>query len=238
MSLSHSPKIVTNGLVLCLDAGDPKSYNGSGTTWFDRSGNGYHAVLVNSPTHNGQSFNFDGSTQYGTITSTTALQDHLKADQTIMMWLKADSGSFSIRRNPINKAYFREVAITFETSRRLSYYYGGDTTNNLGSGATAYCGSAAALPVTLPEGEWFLMTTTRDMSNSEIKCYINGELLVTQSICSPNTFSKTATNALLIADGYVSPFKGEIATVNIYNKVAAAEEVLQNYNATKGRFGL
>jgi hypothetical protein len=50
MALSHSPKIVTDGLVLCLDAGDGKSYSGSGTTWTDRSGNGNNGTLTNDPT--------------------------------------------------------------------------------------------------------------------------------------------------------------------------------------------
>jgi hypothetical protein len=47
MALSHSPSIVTDGLVLCLDAGNPKSYPGSGTTWTDLSGNGNNGTLVN-----------------------------------------------------------------------------------------------------------------------------------------------------------------------------------------------
>ena len=54
MALSHSPKIVTDGLVLCLDAGDGKSYSGSGTTWTDRSGNGNNAIFTGDT-------NFDSS---------------------------------------------------------------------------------------------------------------------------------------------------------------------------------
>ena len=52
MSLSHSPKIVTNGLVLCLDAADQKSYPGTGTTWFDRSGNGNNGTLIGGVGYN------------------------------------------------------------------------------------------------------------------------------------------------------------------------------------------
>ena len=48
MALAHSPKIVTDGLVLCLDAGNPKSYPGSGTTWYDLSGNGNNGTNSNS----------------------------------------------------------------------------------------------------------------------------------------------------------------------------------------------
>jgi hypothetical protein len=51
MALSHSPSIITNGLVLCLDAANPKSYPGSGTTWNDLSGNGNNGTLRNSPSY-------------------------------------------------------------------------------------------------------------------------------------------------------------------------------------------
>jgi len=63
VALSHSPKIVTDGLVLCLDAGNPKSYPGSGTTWTDLSGNSNNGTLVNGVGYNGSnlgSLSFDG----------------------------------------------------------------------------------------------------------------------------------------------------------------------------------
>ena len=59
MSLHHSPKIITDGLVLCLDARNTKSYPGTGTTWYDISGNNNHATLVDS--HNNVTFNNDFS---------------------------------------------------------------------------------------------------------------------------------------------------------------------------------
>ena len=53
MSLAHSPRIITDGLVLCLDAGNTKSYPGSGTTWTDLSGQGNNGTLVNGVGYNG-----------------------------------------------------------------------------------------------------------------------------------------------------------------------------------------
>ena len=67
MALSHSPRIVTDGLVLCLDASDPQSYSGSGNTWSDRSGNGSNGTLTNGPTFdsdNKGSLVFDGVNDY------------------------------------------------------------------------------------------------------------------------------------------------------------------------------
>ena len=70
MGLAHSPKIVTNGLVLCLDAGNTKSYPGSGTAWTDLSGRGNNGTLTNGPTYsstNGGSVVFDAVDDYVTV---------------------------------------------------------------------------------------------------------------------------------------------------------------------------
>ena len=76
MSLSHSPSIVTNGLVLCLDAGNTKSYNASisTTAWTDLSGRGNTGTLTNGPTYNssnGGSIVFDGVNDYATVPAFT-----------------------------------------------------------------------------------------------------------------------------------------------------------------------
>jgi hypothetical protein len=67
MALSHNPRLVTDGLVLCLDAANPKSYPGEGNEWYDLSGNNFHMGLKNSPTFNATDrvFELDGSNQYG-----------------------------------------------------------------------------------------------------------------------------------------------------------------------------
>jgi hypothetical protein len=67
MSLSHSPSIVTNGLVFCLDAANSKSYPGTGTDWTDLSGNQINGILTNGPAYNssnGGSIVFDGINDY------------------------------------------------------------------------------------------------------------------------------------------------------------------------------
>jgi hypothetical protein len=73
MGLSHSPSIITQNLVLCLDAGNPKSYPGSGTAWTDLSGNGNTGTLVNGVGYNSGNLGslvFDGSNDH--ITSSFA----------------------------------------------------------------------------------------------------------------------------------------------------------------------
>ena len=64
MAFSRGPKIVTDGLVLYLDAVNTNSYPGSGNTWSDLSGNGNDFIIYNSPTHDGSNFTFDGNNDY------------------------------------------------------------------------------------------------------------------------------------------------------------------------------
>ena len=93
MALSHSPSIVTDGLVLCLDAGNPKSYPGSGTTWTDLSGNGNNGTLVNGvgyDSDNGGSLSFDGVNDYVTL-GTPALMNGVQVPLTICLWARANS---------------------------------------------------------------------------------------------------------------------------------------------------
>jgi len=88
---SHSPKIVTDGLVLALDAGNTKSYPGSGTTWFDRSGNARNGTLTNGPTFssaNGGSIVFDGVDDYVSCGNPSIFQIN---QGTISAWVKTSS---------------------------------------------------------------------------------------------------------------------------------------------------
>ena len=90
MSAHANPDIVTDGLVLCLDAADKKSYPGSGTTWTDRSGNGNNSTLTNGPTFdsaNGGSIVFDGSDDISLTTSNLTIT----GDQSIETFLKFNS---------------------------------------------------------------------------------------------------------------------------------------------------
>ena len=69
MSLSHSPKIVRENLSLLLDPANTKSYPGTGTDWFDLSGNANHATLTATPTFSCGTVTWNGTTQYATITA-------------------------------------------------------------------------------------------------------------------------------------------------------------------------
>ena len=93
MALFHSPRIVTDNLVLCLDAGNPKSYPGSGATWYDLSGRANHATLLNTPTHNGSDLLFNGSNQHARIPINSDFQMGADGELTAMCWVSFESAS-------------------------------------------------------------------------------------------------------------------------------------------------
>jgi len=118
MAIHRGPKIITNGLILCLDAASTKSYPGSGTTWFDRSGNGNNGVLTNGPTFsstNGGSIVFDGTNDYvqvaGSVTISTG---------TFIAWVKRNGN-----QGPFDGIlYSRSTNVTgmnLQSSNQLAY---------------------------------------------------------------------------------------------------------------------
>ena len=98
MGLSHSPRIVTDGLVFCVDAGDKMSYPGAGTTWTDLSKNRNNGTLINGPTFdsaNGGSISLDGSNDYISVGS---FNEDSSQDLSVMVWvypIVLDGGSSS-----------------------------------------------------------------------------------------------------------------------------------------------
>ena len=102
MATNYNPSIVSDGLVLCLDAANTKSYTGSGTTWTDISGEGYDATLTNGPTFNsdyGGNIVFDGNTNGEEITGVHNSELNLRNDLTVECWFRrtgARSDSFAM----------------------------------------------------------------------------------------------------------------------------------------------
>ncbi len=111
MAHFHSPRIITDGLVLALDAANQKSYPGSGTTWSDLSGNGNNGTLTNGPTFdsgNNGSIIFDGVDDYIT-TGTTPSQLQGNPSFTVSGWfyrnanLPVNTGTWGFGGNVTNQ---------------------------------------------------------------------------------------------------------------------------------------
>lgn len=103
MALQHSPTIVTSGLILCLDAANPRSYPGSGSTWYDVSGNGNTHTLTGSPSWSAGKFTLDGSTQGFTR---AASMTGVTTVCTVVIWYSTvDTQELWVRGNQDNTYY-------------------------------------------------------------------------------------------------------------------------------------
>ena len=220
MSGKSGPDIVENGLVLCLDAANKRSYPGTGTTWTDLSGNGNNGTLTNGPTFsagNQGSIVFDGTNDYVPI-GTSGFPFGSSAG-TLSGWAKT---------NTISSGYIWIVSYgtalgsqsRFLGINSSTYLFGGYGDDINASG--------------VPLNTWFNMVGVYDGTNAFL--YINGNLVSGPTAKSWNTIANNAQLGRQTNGGEY--WNGNISQVQVYNRALSATEVLQNYNATKSRFGI
>jgi hypothetical protein len=224
MGVFAGPEIVENGLVLALDAGNTKSYPGSGTTWTDLSGRGNNGTLTNGPTYsssNGGSIVFNG-TNYATAPSGSSFQ--FTGDFSIEEWIYPTtiSGIHVIFDTRSGGAPVTGIAIYVSSSGNLILY----------NGTTAYITSSSTLSI----NNWYHCCISR--IGSTTRMYINSN-----SVGSTNTLPTSLTdgNCIIAKTNEASSnyFIGRIPLVKVYkNRGLTASEIQQNYIATKGRYGL
>jgi hypothetical protein len=232
MGILYNPNIVMDGLVLALDAGNPKSYPGSGTTWSDLSGNGNNGTLTNGPTYssdNGGSLLFDGANDYilGTIPSSTFSGAHSICcwfyRETVTQW----AGLFSNNVNTTSCSIFTFI----------------NTSNTLGTNQAGV--NAASIAVDLGAdhlNKWIYAVITyagaTNGSAVNVYAYKNGSLLSATgslywnlSTSSSYYIGRHWTSATQILDGF-------IPQVSVYNKALSVSEIQKNFQATRSRFGI
>jgi hypothetical protein len=224
MGISRGPKIVSSGLVLCLDAANKVSYPGSGTVWRDLSGNNNTGTLTNGPTFSGGnqgSIVFDGTNDYVDVGNKTI---PLNSGFTVDTWIKLNSnnrqqGFFGINLYP---SYITDFWMS--TDNRMRFEFGISAI----SPPNVY--SYQAFNTT----SWYNVVGT--VTNSLISLYINGIFENSTGISYTITqISGDISIGSYNASAYYS--SANISSNKIYNRTLSAAEVLQNYNATKGRFG-
>jgi len=224
MSLSHSPRIVTNGLTLYLDAANRKSYSGSGNTWTDLSGLNNTGTLTNGPTYvaSNNVILFDGTNDY--VSGANSASTDLTGDMSCEVWFKL---------NAVAGDWVRPFGKGDASNRTYGLWY------NVGSnyflyqryGATSFNALYTA-PVAI--GQWYQMFGTSTGSNHIL--YINGVNVATATAAGP-WFSSTEGYRVAAATFHTF-HNGPIASVRLYNRGLSATEVQQNFNALRGRYGI
>lgn len=182
-----------------------------------------NTLTVNSLTYaNNGTFSFNG----GHITVPNIAAYDFSAAQTIEIWLKPNEND-ATRRNPYNQAYGGYGTWTHEPSGAFNYYYG-----DAGINGEPYLGHTSGF--TVAQNEVACVCTTRDTSKSV--WYKNGAYN-NETSHSYGTLTATAAD-ILIGMGYSAAYLGDIYAVKIYNRALTASEILQNYNALRGRYGI
>jgi len=223
MAVGYNPRIVTDGLVLAFDAGNTKSYPGSGTTWSDISGKGNNGTLTNGPTYNSNdgALVFDGSNDEIDCGSSDDFAFGT-GDFTIEFWCNPDvlgtKGIISISPD----GSFSSTNWQFRyNSSKVRWIY--SSTANITSSST------------VSVGEWTHVVTTR--SGTALTLYINAVSEATGT-SSANLSDNGTLRIGRNRDGSAH-FDGKISNVKLYKgKGLTASEVLQNFNATRGRYGI
>jgi hypothetical protein len=231
MSYHNGPRIVTNGLVLYLDAGNNKSYPGSGTAWNDLSGNNNNGTLTNGPTFsslNRGSIIFDGTND---ICQTTYKNFNIQ-NKTIMAWVKLNSTT---------QQGGGLVGIETQTGGPIfdSIVYN-ETNAGWGFGSSYFNRTAWSNIKETSTDSWIFMCAT--YANNNYILYRNGIPILTTSSFLAYNFNQTARIRIgvrVFFNGVENGFlSASIPSVFIYSRVLSREDVNQNYNATKGRFSL
>jgi hypothetical protein len=228
MAFIHSPKIVTDGLVLALDAGNVKSYVSGSTTWFDKSGFSNNGTLTNGPTFSSANLGsivFDGVDDYvQTLTGSIANNSSF----TLSCWFKITT---------LNSTYRPLVDGGNLGSGTAGYTLSIDNTNKLFIAANA---GYVSVTTTLNTNTWYYVVGVASAGSPyNLSVYVNGVL---------GTVSASATTNVLTNNfSYVRVgencsnglrFPGNIAATQIYNRALTQAEITQNFNSLRGRFGI
>ena len=217
MSLDHSPSIVTDGLVLHLDAASPKSYPRTGASWYDRSPNENHATLVNSPTFNSDNGGSIVTNGINNSISSLYLSSVPLIDLTIQLWVY-----------PTNIGSGSGYMAVFDTINRHLSLWIGNQYYGIGGTTNSYNGL-----FNWQNNNWVCITMLKS-SNTGILLKNNYE--VSTSFSAGSTFTNQLQFGSNPSGG--SSFAGRYANIKLYNRALTRDEISKNFNAIKSRFNL
>jgi hypothetical protein len=225
----QTTNIVKTGLVLHLDAASTNSYPGTGTGWYDLTGNLNNGTLTNGPTYssnNGGSIVFDGSNDYVSVPHAF---DVSTGGVSCNIWFNTTSTSWS----PLLSDWYTNVwAFNFQI-------YNGEILIGIRNSDNVDL-QGAILPYSISTNQVYNICITYNKTSKITSLYANGVLYSTGSNALANSAIRNTSNSWSI--GYKQDsgnfYSGNVYSTQIYNRALSASEILQNYNIQKSRFGL
>jgi hypothetical protein len=212
MGTYYNPRIVTNGLVLALDAGNTKSYPGSGTAWTDLSGLENNGTLEGGAGYNssnGGAIVFDGTNDY--ITSSFATTSGQAV--TYCGWLYSTETTATYR-NFVDSASASPM-IWWNTSGQIEF------------------DAALYTTTTVYRNQWVHVALSKPSGSSSASYYVNGVLTATGS-----AYTTPATTPTWFNRAAAQTWKGNCSNIQVHNRALTASEISQNFNAMRGRYGI
>ena len=230
MGVSYNPRIVTDGLVLCLDAANKRSYPGAGTTWTDLSSSKANGTLVNMTnnfsTDGAGSLTFDGSNEYVSITRNSSITPNYIS---VCGWIKINSKS--------SNQFLLALPRSINGGASYMMYYSLSLNGFVAYARTDSTGTIQTTSTFSPDtGRWYFLCMTSNGSN--LILFIDGEFEASLSFSSVLEYSGSTVLRIGSYDNQGTPTytNGNISNVSIYNRALTAEEIKRNYKATKGRY--
>jgi len=219
LALGHSPRIVMDGLVLALDAGNTKSYPGSGSTWYDLSGNGRNATISGSPTFSNGYFSGISDSNYFSLSNSGLVPRTNDFTYSCWIYFNAVDSLDTIFEN----GSWTDTLLFRYQSTQFAIYAEGDLRGTLSWTAIT--------------GSWVNLVLRR--SSNTVSGFAN-----TNSFGTPFTMTTDInlanTNLLLMRSQHTTGqfTNGRLSSFYIYDRALSAAEVKQNFDAHKGRYGL
>jgi hypothetical protein len=227
MAIAYNTSIVRDGLVVYLDAANPKSYPGTGNTWFDLTGNGNNLTRINSPTWNSNYFS-TGATGYFSGAGTASIPIG-NSQYTMIVWARQNT-SWGSARGIISIGGFntqhQSNALRTQSNTNVGnfhhYWWNNDLSANNNNAGLAI-------------NTWFMVTAQFDGTNRRI--WANKTNVSSDTPSNHNVLS----TAIQVGVTYIPSseyFQGDIGAVYIYNKALTNSEIKKIFEALRGRYGI
>jgi hypothetical protein len=226
-----------NGLVLCLDAANRKSYPGSGTTWNDLSGRGNTGTLVNTPTYDASGyFNFDYTqSESVSFSNSPSIQFLNRSPYTLEAWVYPTrnpgasnwTGIFDREDTSIGSRDGYNILFLGSTGTQTTF-----ATERFVAGVNTF--AFVNIDSSLSVNNWSHIVGTYDGTN--LTLYRNGSAVGTPATTTGNITNTSKTLTIGVRGGQY--FGGRISNAKIYDRALTVSEIQQNFNALRGRFGI